>query len=73
MTTRAEKSAIAADERVASWASLSPADRADLLASSDYQPLLSGGAMASINGVDRWFPSLRHALDELAARRLHRP
>ncbi len=73
MTTRAEKSALAADERVASWASLSPADRAVLLAASNCRPLLSGGAMASINGVDHWFPSLRHALDELAARELHRP
>lgn len=29
--------------------------------------LQSGGAFITINGVDRWFPSRRSALDELEA------
>jgi hypothetical protein len=62
-----ERIAHEADQRVATWASLSPEDRAAL--AEQITPLRSGGAMASINGLDTWFPSRHDALDELAAHR----
>jgi hypothetical protein len=63
--TTAERIAHEAAERVRTWTSLSAEDRAALV--EQITPLRSGGAMASINGVDIWHPSWRDAADELAA------
>lgn len=66
--TPAEKIAAEANARVEGWASLSHAERVALLDELPVliKPLHSGGVMASIRGVDRWFPSVRHAEAELA-------
>lgn len=69
---RAAQIARAADEKVAGWSSLTAEQRAELMSLVATQPhvedVQSGGAWLSVNGVDRWFPSRRDALAELAAR-----
>ncbi len=73
MTSHAEQNALAADAEVASWESLSPAERDSLLRDANYRSFASGGGMASVNGVDRWFPSWRAAVAELVLHRFRRP
>lgn len=67
--TPADRIAAEAKARVAGWPSLSHAERQSLLAElpAHITELRSGGAMLSLNGVDRWLPSRRHAEAELAA------
>lgn len=66
MTTTARTTA-EADARVRSWASLDADQRAALLADANLRRFDSGGALMTLRGVDRWFPSAPDALDELAA------
>ncbi len=73
MTTHTERNAVAAESEVASWQSLTPAERTALMRDANYRGFASGGGMASVNGVDRWFPSWRHALAELVLHRFRRP
>ncbi len=65
--TRADDISAAAADRVASWVSVPPADRATVLAAAQIRPLRSGGAMLTLGGVDRWCRSYRDALAELDA------
>ncbi len=65
MTTEGERNKTEANARVDAWASLTLAERTALL--QNVEPLASGGAMLTINGVDRWIPSRRDAADELVA------
>lgn len=60
---RAARISVAANERVAAWPSLTPEQRAELQRRPvvSIQDLWAGGAMLTINGVDRWCPSRRHA------------
>lgn len=69
MTANADRITAAANERVAGWASLSAEQRAALTnePAASIRDLRSGGAMLTVNGVDRWCPSRRHAEAELAA------
>jgi hypothetical protein len=62
-----ERIAAAAATRVASWAQADAGELQALLRDLDVRLLASGGAIASINGVDRWCPSWRDAVDEIAA------
>jgi hypothetical protein len=67
--TRADRIAAEANARIAGWPTLSHAERQALLNELPvhFTDLRSGGCMAAINGVDRWFPSRRHAEAELSA------
>lgn len=65
--TAAERRAADADARVRSWASLDADQRAALLADANLRRFDCGGALMTLRGVDRWFPSAPDALDELAA------
>jgi len=67
--TPADRIAADADARVAGWASLSHAERQALLSERPVhiEPLRSGGAMLSVNGVDQWCASRRHAEAEAEA------
>lgn len=67
--TRAEQIAADADARVGRWVTLSPGERQALVDElpAHIEDLRAGGAMLSVNGVDRWCPSRRHAEAELDA------
>lgn len=68
--SRAEQLAAEMDERVAGWRHLSPDEREALLREQpvDLRTFKSGGAMLTLNGVDRFFPSRADALAEFEAR-----
>jgi hypothetical protein len=67
--TPADRIAAEANARVNGWPTLSHAERQSLLSElpAYVKELRSGGAILSLNGVDRWLPSRRHAEAELSA------
>jgi hypothetical protein len=57
--TRADQIAAEADERVAGWPSLSPAERASLTASGAVSKLQSGGFLVELGGdFPAWCPDM---------------
>lgn len=58
-SSRADRIAADADERVAGWPSLSPADRANLTASGAVTKLQSGGFLVELGGdFPAWCPDM---------------
>lgn len=68
--TNAARMAAEAEANVSAWATLSAEQRAALTnhpPAASIRDLRSGGAILTVNGIDRWCPSRRHAVAELAA------